>query len=138
MHRWSPTARRVGLPSPLEKRRRDVTRKPPGDPASPPLECDTQFPPIKFNVCPPDVGGDDDILRFGPEAGPARKIDKVSHLVSRENPEKERRAFSKKLSESASRDSALLQPKGSLIQRDQQLDRHKHASAWYVCVHFPV
>src|SRR5438105_545107 len=104
MHRWSPTARRVGLPSPLEKRRRDVTRKPPGDPASPPLECDT-------------------------EAGPARKIDKVSHLVSRENPEKERRAFSKKLSESASRDSALLQPKGSLIQRDQQLDRHKHASA---------
>jgi len=76
-------SRQGGCASSLDHLRRDVTCKPPGHPASPPLKCDTQFAPIKFNVCPPDVGGDDDILRFGPEAGHARNIDAGGHFVSR-------------------------------------------------------
>jgi hypothetical protein len=46
---------------------------------SPPLKCDTQFAPIKFNLCSPDVAGDDDILRLVH----ARKIEEGGQFVPR-------------------------------------------------------
>jgi hypothetical protein len=36
-----------------------------------------------FNVCPPDIIRDDDILRFGPQGGHARNIEAGGHFVSK-------------------------------------------------------
>jgi hypothetical protein len=54
--------------------------------------------PVELDVGPPHPIGDQEILRFHPEAGHAGKIDGVGHLIARMDAEKQRRALKKKLS----------------------------------------
>jgi len=91
---------------------------------SPTFERCVKLKPIKFNIRPTNAVGNDDILRFDPQAGHPRQIDTLAQLITRPKANKRRLAVNEKLSESPPWDSALLQPPGSLIQRNQ-LCRHR-------------